>query len=338
MLKFSEIWKEVFKTGTHTDAAGNTREWTEGDLDEIVTKYNQQVADKKHDAPVVIGHPVNNSPAYAWVESLKRIGSTLLAKFRDVDKQFQDLVNQGRYQKISIALYPDKLLRHVGFLGAVPPAVKGLKAPTFNDADQAITKLEYEKPIINYSEANMPVQIKNLFSDLLNGISSKYNSELANQIKLDIDVLVKKHNINVDQKPDNPEPPKFTEAPEYKEFQEKMKRLEADYSKLVADNREMKFNEIFATHFLNKGKGGPAAKEQMRTIYNLYQESGKSFEYKEGDATVNLTGEAAFIKFLESLPNVIEFNEIAGKGNVSGADFSEDDKIIEEYNKSRGGR
>ena len=134
-----EIWKEVFKAGVHTDANGNEREWTQEDLDSIIEKYNNQLPDDKHEAPVVIGHPVNNSPAYAWVEELKRDGETLLAKFTQIDPQFEDLIKEGRFKKVSIALYPDMMLRHVGFLGAIPPAVKGLKDSQFSEDKQFIS-------------------------------------------------------------------------------------------------------------------------------------------------------------------------------------------------------
>ena len=126
------MWKEVFKVGKHIDANGNEREWSQEDLDIIVEKYNNQLPDDRHEAPVVIGHPVNNSPAYAWVKELKRDGDILLAKFAQIDPQFEKLIKEGKYKKVSIALYPDMMLRHVGFLGAVPPAVKGLKDSEFN--------------------------------------------------------------------------------------------------------------------------------------------------------------------------------------------------------------
>jgi len=132
------MWKEVFKAGKHTDANGNEREWSSEDIDTIISKYNNQMPDDKHEAPVVIGHPVNNSPAYAWVESLKKDGETLLAKFTQIDPELEQLIKEGRYKKVSIALYPDMMLRHVGFLGAVPPAVKGLKDSEFNGSESFI--------------------------------------------------------------------------------------------------------------------------------------------------------------------------------------------------------
>lgn len=143
-----DIWKEVFKAGLHNDAGGNEKDWTIEDLDTIAAKYNNQLPDEKHEAPVVIGHPVNNSPAYAWVEQLKRDGERLLAKFNQLDPEFEQLIKDGKYKKVSIALYPDMMLRHVGYLGAVPPAVKGLKDTNFN-SDEAFVELMFEENLTN---------------------------------------------------------------------------------------------------------------------------------------------------------------------------------------------
>jgi hypothetical protein len=120
---------EIFKVGTHTDSKGQTREWTEKDLQEIASLYDPA----NHEAPIVIGHPDIDSPAYGWVESLKVEGGKLLAKVKDVADEFKDWVSKGLYKKVSIALYPDLGLRHIGFLGATPPAVKGLRQATFSE-------------------------------------------------------------------------------------------------------------------------------------------------------------------------------------------------------------
>lgn len=126
------MWIAVFKKGKWTDSAGNTKEWTDKDLETIVEKYNSQ---NEHEAPVVIGHPKDDSPAYGWVEKLKKQGDLVYAKLKDVSKEFLDWVKKGFYKKRSIALYPDLLLRHVGFLGGTPPAVKGLPDASFSSSD-----------------------------------------------------------------------------------------------------------------------------------------------------------------------------------------------------------
>jgi hypothetical protein len=93
---------------------------------------------ESHHAPIVVGHPKDNDPAFGWIKALKVDGSTLLALPEQVAPEFAELVKAGRYKKRSISLYPDGTLRHVGFLGAQPPAVKGLKDIAFAGASADI--------------------------------------------------------------------------------------------------------------------------------------------------------------------------------------------------------
>ena len=123
-MKFKgfDDWIEVFRTGTHTDSAGNIREWKEDDLKKIAENYDPE----KNEAPIVIGHPTDSSPAYGWVEKIKTEGGILWAKCKDIIPEFADMVKKGLFKKRSISLSSDLTLRHIGFLGATPPAVKGL--------------------------------------------------------------------------------------------------------------------------------------------------------------------------------------------------------------------
>ncbi len=134
------MWMAVFKTGRHTDSKGNEREWTEGDLDGIAAGYDPE----KHEAPVVIGHPKDNAPAYGWVEGLKRIRNTLWARIKPTSAEFTDWIKRGLFKKRSISLYPDMTLRHIGFLGAMPPAVKGLPDFKFEEKEEGIV-IEFEE-------------------------------------------------------------------------------------------------------------------------------------------------------------------------------------------------
>jgi len=133
-------WFEIFRTGKHADSAGNVKNWTEEDLDRIVKNYDPA----KHEAPIVIGHPTDNAPAYGWIESVKREGDKLFAKAKQVVPEFVEMVKNGLFKKRSISLYPDLTLRHVGFLGAIPPAVKGLADIKFESKEEQIM-IEFEE-------------------------------------------------------------------------------------------------------------------------------------------------------------------------------------------------
>jgi hypothetical protein len=117
-------WIEIFRAGDYPQG-----KFSPEDLDQIVAAYNPAL----HEAPLVVGHPADNKPAYGWVAELKREGPTLLARAKDVVPAFEEMVKAGLFKKRSASFYRNypeagKLyLRHVGFLGAQPPEVKGLK-------------------------------------------------------------------------------------------------------------------------------------------------------------------------------------------------------------------
>lgn len=135
---------EIFRAGTRTDNSGRTITITPEQVAAIASHYSPD----KHEAPIVVGHPSTNAPAYGWVGSLKAENGTLFADFAQVDDDFAELVKKGRYKKVSASFYPPNhpsnpqpenwYLRHVGFLGAHPPAVKGLAAINFADDEDGI--------------------------------------------------------------------------------------------------------------------------------------------------------------------------------------------------------
>jgi hypothetical protein len=137
MPKFKgfEDFIEIFRGGKQIDSSG-----AEHDGDAMIDKAVAAFSAAKHEPPLVVGHPKDNGPAYGWTEALKsavQLDGTkvLLAKFKDVMPEFEELVRAGRYKKRSAAFYPDGSLRHVGFLGAVPPAVKGLADLQFDEGE-----------------------------------------------------------------------------------------------------------------------------------------------------------------------------------------------------------
>jgi len=192
---------EIFRAGTHTDGAGNTRAYTNADLDKIAASYNPTV----HEAPVVIGHPKDNSPAWGWVKSLQRQGSALFAELKDLVPEFVTCVKNGMYKKRSIALYPDMSLRHVGFLGGMPPAVKGLADIAFAANDNS-TVIEF----MDCEQANVYQRIGRMFSGLRDYFIEKFGMDIADKVlpSWDIDGL-KAIQANDDT---NPVSPSFSEG------------------------------------------------------------------------------------------------------------------------------
>jgi hypothetical protein len=138
---------EVFRSGEHTDSLGRTRAFSEEDLQSIADLYNNAVAkDIANCAPVVKGHPQDDAPAYGWTRYLSKRGDRLFAKLHSLSEEFIAELEKGAYKKVSISLYPDLMLKHIGFLGAAAPAVKGLTMTEFSDEESSnIYYSEYDK-------------------------------------------------------------------------------------------------------------------------------------------------------------------------------------------------
>ena len=131
----------IFRPGRHTSMQGATIDFGEGDLIATAKAYDPT----RHEAPLVIGHPRADAPAWGWVGGLTADGGGLFAAPRQLDPAFAEMVRAGRFKKVSASFYtPDSphnpvpgvyYLRHVGFLGAQPPAVKGLAPVNFAEGD-----------------------------------------------------------------------------------------------------------------------------------------------------------------------------------------------------------
>ncbi|MFP4528528.1 MAG: hypothetical protein ACLFQX_08265 [Candidatus Kapaibacterium sp.] len=172
-----DIWIECFRAGEQTDSAGNTHNWTVAELDEIVRKYNEQSEAERHEAPIVLGHPEDDSPAYGWVKALKREGDTLMALLTDMKPEFMQWVKDGHYRKRSIALFEDNMLRHIGFLGGMPPAVRGLADPEFSK-EKKFTSYEFTTAKEGESGgmiAKLQSSLKSLFAQFESNIDNKIN-------------------------------------------------------------------------------------------------------------------------------------------------------------------
>lgn len=142
----------LFRPGTFTSNEGRVVSLTEADLAAIAAAYDPS-ADP---APLVIGHPRLNDPAYGWVGRLAVEDGELVADELDrVEPSFAETVREGRYAKVSAQFYmpgdpnspkPDTwYLRHIGFLGAKAPGVKGLGTVQFDDQADGLATLDFPK-------------------------------------------------------------------------------------------------------------------------------------------------------------------------------------------------
>jgi hypothetical protein len=141
---------EIFKAGKHTAMDGRTLSFGESDVTASIKAYNPTI----HEAPLVIGHPKTDDPAYGWVKGLTGDAGLMQAIPYQVDPVFAEMVNSKKFKKISASFYtPDSpinpvpgiyYLKHVGFLGAVAPAVKGLKSASFGESEEGVLDIEVD--------------------------------------------------------------------------------------------------------------------------------------------------------------------------------------------------
>lgn len=136
---------QIFRSGAHTAMSGVTRIFSDDDLRMIAATYPQ---DEKR-APLTLGHPDDDLPVLGRVKRLffKRGG---LFAHADVSGTLIGLVREGRYKNLSAAFYapghpqnPSPFprvysLKHVGFLGANPPAVRGMEPLGFSEPSEGI--------------------------------------------------------------------------------------------------------------------------------------------------------------------------------------------------------
>lgn len=156
---------EILRPGLFRSDSGDEYHITTEMIHEIANSYTPSF----HEAPLVAGHVAHDKPAYGWVEQAYVNDAGRLAMNTDkVEPQFAEMVRCGRFKKRSVSLYhphhpanptPGKWqLKHVAFLGAQPPAVKGLKDIEFSENGECVSFSE-SLPSISPSikkEINMP--------------------------------------------------------------------------------------------------------------------------------------------------------------------------------------
>ncbi|MGU3398147.1 hypothetical protein ACLBWS_00120 [Brucellaceae bacterium D45D] len=138
---------EVFRPGTFTPMQGQTVTYTAADLKAAADAYDKETAP----APVVVGHPSTDAPAYAWAKGFEYDATSqrLYADVGEINPAFAEAVRKGSYKKVSMSFHrPDSSAnpvpgtwypKHIGFLGGAAPAVAGLRNVQFGSDAAFVT-------------------------------------------------------------------------------------------------------------------------------------------------------------------------------------------------------
>jgi len=330
-------WKEVFASGTWTDSSGRTQSFSEADLDKIISKYNTRITQSPVDmAPITVGHPkTDTAPAYGWVSALKRDGTKLLAQFKDVVSDFADLVKQKVYKNTSIGITGDLDLRHIAFLGGVPPAVKGLSDIAFNSGVQTF---EYaidqpENPPQKGNNESETKQGNNMNFDELKkqmreAIRSNYTDEVAAKFDALIAKLVKGEYADQDKliadlqkKVSELEKAENKEAnPEFSALQNQFEAMKKQNELLANQNKDMLYSQYF-DGLIAKGKMTPAQKASFKIVFDSMVTSDFS-ESADGMKKLN--------DYVNTLPDQNLLKEFASKDNYTDEDKQRDELIAKQ--------
>lgn len=327
---------QIFRAGRHVAASGEAIEFSAADIEASAAAYDPA----RHEAPIVVGHPRHDDPAYGWVRALAARDGVLEAVPHQVEPAFAELVQKGRFKKISASFYrPDSssnpvpgvwYLRHVGFLGAQPPAVKGLRAPSFAEGEEGVVEFN------EYLTAS-------LWRRLREWLIEQFSSEVADRVVPSFEVEALERAAREGQ--DTPSPVGFSEAPHQEDIDVKVDEIAAREAALRAEaeklaqerahlaEREKKLREAeaaarrkalaeFVEGLVKAGKVLPRDAEPL-VAFMADLAAENTIEFAEGDETKRLAAPDWLRLFLERLPVQVQFGELSrGAAPSAAVEFS----------------
>lgn len=195
---------EAGKLGRQIDSRGVIKEFTPEFFQEVIESYDPN----NFKAPAIISHDTKGIPddklhtnkelCYGVASGLKMVGDRLKISFDKLSPKIKEHFDNGELLSVSPSFYPPThhanptpgkwSLRHLGFLGASPPAIKGLAAPTFSETgyNPAEHTLDFSFPgelketgeALEFSIFTM----RSLFSNLRDWLIEKHGKEEAEKI------------------------------------------------------------------------------------------------------------------------------------------------------------
>lgn len=268
----------IARCGTFVSNEGVSVTFGEAELAAAASAYNAT----RDPAPLVIGHPALDDPAYGWVDDLRVEDGALVASASRIEPSFAELVREGRYAKVSARFYPPRhpanpapgawYLKHVGFLGAHAPGIKGLGTVAFaeGDADPA------DVVTIDFAEDDAPA-------------STPANEEEP-MSKPDPALALDERAAQLDQR------------------EQAIAAREAAAEKAAADARHAE-NVSFAEGLVNDVKLAPAGKALVVGLLDHLDATAAVSFGEAGD----LTPAAAFRQLLSGGAPIVSLGEVGGK-------------------------
>lgn len=324
---------EIFRPGAHTADNGKSYSFSEADLIAAANAYDAE----KFPAPLVIGHPAHDDPAHGWVSDLSSDGNSMIATPDDVNPDFAELVEKKAYRNVSASFYAPNAkanpvpgvhyLRHVGFLGAKQPAVKGLAPINFAEDETDIVTVEFAE-VSDYTIAWGLKSAARLFRRMRDKILAEEGVEAADEaiadheIK-DIEDAASRAERAGEQKS---ETTSFAEATEEASMSaEDKKKFDDDQAALAAERKQLEDDRIsfaeqqaavrhaedkrFLDALADEGKLAPGAIESTLSFMESL-DADEVINFGEADADKK-TAHAFFKEMLEKSGEVVNFAEVS---------------------------
>lgn len=316
----------VFKPGTHTAVDGRTITFTLENCIDLAESYDPSVSE----APAVIGHPKLTAPAYGWAKRFQIKDGLVYVELDQVNPEFAEAFNSGAYKKRSLSIYlPESpgnpkpghyYARHIGFLGAAAPAIKGLPDVSFADSDGEQGAIEFAMP---FDEDFLL-----MFSNLREYLIEKDGIEKADQLlpKWQLEYLAEQV---VQNRKENEMP-----QPNNIDFAEQQAAIEAKNAELAKREQALLEKEqknqraefaAFADELVKNGKLLPVHKT---TVVEVFMSLGNEpISFAEGDTTVNSSPADLIKKVLSERPAFMNFSEKSAVNDEDKVD-TQDPKAI----------
>ncbi|PWG62853.1 peptidase [Sediminicurvatus halobius] len=335
---------QIFRPGRHTAMSGASLQFSEADLEAAAAAYDPEL----HEAPIVAGHPRHDAPAYGWVGGLAYSEGSLEAEPRQVDPAFAELVRDGRFKKVSASFYHPEAktnpkpgvyyLRHLGFLGAQPPALKGLRQVEFGDAEADLVTFEF-------GEADVGI-LRGLLRRLREWIIARHGTEEADRVIPDYAIEDLER-----ERPESVAEPMYSEKTEVSdvdkaeverrereiaEREQRIKEQEAAFAEREQTIAQEEAKRRRAEHaarvdkLVEAGRVLPRDRDALVEFLEA-QDAEAVVEFGEGAEAVKKPAREWFLEFLERLPQAIDYGERGARRESESGKVPADLEVADGY-------
>ena len=263
---------EIFSTGVW-----NGDRYSEKDLDAMIENFD----DVGFEPPVKLGHNEEQSelqdgqPALGYISKIYKVGSKLVADFKELPKKVYDAIKRGNYKRVSSEIYWNYKAN----------------GSTFNRVLKAVALLGADIPAVTNLES-----IEGLYSNMGTGeVKYHYNGKESEIMEEKHDeVSINKYEEEISQL--------------RKEKEEVMKEYQAHKDEIKKTNIAS-YMESLKT----EGKILPVQYKEVEALLSTATEE-KVFSYSKDEKEVNLSQFELVKSILDNMPKVVEFAEISEEG------------------------